>query len=222
MNIFIETGKKKVFVGAVDWPGWSRWGRDEESAIESFLDYGARYASVLEETNLGFVAPEISAELNVVETHTGNITTDFGAPDVVLEADLAPLDSEAYARAKEILSACWQVFDTVVEKATGKELRKGPRGGGRDLEKVIEHVVEADRQYLRRQARSYKREKGSNAQDELLGIRQAIFEALDAAKRGELPPKGPRGGKIWTPRYFIRRVVWHVLDHAWEIEDRVV
>ena len=34
------------------------------------------------------------------------------------------------------------------------------------------------------------------------------------------PPPGPRGGKRWLPRYFVRRVGWHVLDHALEIEDR--
>jgi hypothetical protein len=35
-----------------------------------------------------------------------------------------------------------------------------------------------------------------------------------------LPAAGPRGGKIWSVRYFVRRTAWHALDHAWEIEDR--
>jgi len=25
---------------------------------------------------------------------------------------------------------------------------------------------------------------------------------------------------VWPARYAIRRTAWHVLDHAWEIEDR--
>jgi hypothetical protein len=25
----------------------------------------------------------------------------------------------------------------------------------------------------------------------------------------------------WPPRYVVRRAAWHVLDHAWEIEDRI-
>jgi hypothetical protein len=45
--------------------------------------------------------------------------------------------------------------------------------------------------------------------------------ALAAGARGELPERGPRGGARWTPRSFVRRVAWHVLDHAWEIEDRL-
>ena len=58
--------------------------------------------------------------------------------------------------------------------------------------------------------------------EELDRTRQAVLDALAAAAHGEVPARGPRGGVIWTPRYFVRRVAWHVLDHAWEIEDRVV
>src|SRR5438067_302187 len=32
------------------------------------------------------------------------------------------------------------------------------------------------------------------------------------------PPTGDRG---WPVRYAARRMAWHVLDHAWEMEDRV-
>ncbi len=57
---------------------------------------------------------------------------------------------------------------------------------------------------------------------EALGrTRRAILEALGAAARGEVPPRGPRGGARCAPRSFVRRVAWHVLDHAWEIEDRL-
>ena len=60
-----------------------------------------------------------------------------------------------------------------------------------------------------------------NPKEDLARIRKAILDALQAAVKGELPERGPRGGILWPPRYFIRRVAWHVLDHAWEIEDRV-
>jgi hypothetical protein len=39
--------------------------------------------------------------------------------------------------------------------------------------------------------------------------------------RGELAERGPRGGIRWPARYYVRRAAWHVLDHAWEIEDRL-
>jgi hypothetical protein len=50
--------------------------------------------------------------------------------------------------------------------------------------------------------------------------RAAVLDGLDRAKAGTLPGGGPRGGAMWTPRRFLRRAAWHVLDHAWEIEDR--
>ena len=59
--------------------------------------------------------------------------------------------------------------------------------------------------------------------DEILKQKRAdILAGLEAAVRGELPTRGPRGGVLWTPRYFVRRVAWHVIDHAWEIEDRIL
>jgi hypothetical protein len=209
MDIYIEAGKKKVFAGAVDWPGWCRFGRDEEEALAVLMVYSKRYASALKETGIAFQAPERETQLEIVERHKGNVSTDFGAPAAVLEADMAPMAADEYRHSKQILSE-------------GKELRKGPRGGGRDLDKIIEHVLEADRQYLRRLAWSYRRDKSKTPVQELPGVRQAILEALDAAEGRQIPDEGPRGGKIWPPRCFIRRPAWHVLDHAWEIEDRVV
>ena len=50
----------------------------------------------------------------------------------------------------------------------------------------------------------------------------ATLNALEVAVNGDLPEQGPRGGIIWLPRYFISRVAWHVLDHAWEIDNRIV
>ena len=53
-------------------------------------------------------------------------------------------------------------------------------------------------------------------------LRQLALDGLAAGMRGELPASGPRGGKIWSPRFFARYVAWHTLDHAWEIEDRAI
>ncbi len=86
---------------------------------------------------------------------------------------------------------------------------------------MVDHVLEADRAYLARLNWKHERQSGNPA-EALDRTRQAILAALDVAERGELPERGPRGGVIWPPRYFVRRVAWHVLDHAWEIEDRVV
>jgi hypothetical protein len=50
---------------------------------------------------------------------------------------------------------------------------------------------------------------------------KAETRAALAAAAGEVPAQGPRGGTRWPPRYFARRAAWHILDHVWEIEDRI-
>jgi hypothetical protein len=226
IEVFVESGKKRTFAGAVDWPGWCRAGRDEAGALQALVDYGPRYARVLrdrvlEGRGLDFQIPGDVADLVVVERQAGNSTTDFGAPAIVLDRDRAAVDGSEFRRWRGILAACWAAFDGAVEQAAGRELRKGPRGGGRDLGKIVDHVLEADRAYLARLNWKHERQPG-NPVEELDRTRQAILAALDVAERGALPERGPRGGVIWPPRYFVRRVAWHVLDHAWEIEDRVV
>jgi hypothetical protein len=84
-------------------------------------------------------------------------------------------------------------------------LRKGPRGGGRDRDKIVDHVSEAERAYapkagIRVPPRTPWPEH-----------REIILTGLRA--------DDPAGAK-WPLRYLIRRMAWHVLDHAWEIEDR--
>ena len=221
INVFVETGKKKVFTGALVWPGWSRSGHDEGGALVSLFDYGPRYARVLQTGGIEFQAPEGASDFTVVERHIGGSTTDFGSPGSVLDADKAPVDRIEYDRLVSILKACWRKFDLEVDRAQGKELRKGLRGGGRDLQKMIAHMLDADKAYLGRLAWKYKIDSSQGYEAELKRMREAMLQALKASKGGEIPDKGPRGGVIWTTRYFIRRAAWHVLDHAWEIEDRI-
>jgi hypothetical protein len=222
IKVFVEIGKKRTFVGAVDWPGWCRSGRDEKTALQALIDFGPRYAQVPHSGKIEFQAPADVSALIVTERHDGNATTDFGAPAIMLDADSEPIDRREFERLQTLLQACWQAFDRAMQRATGKELQKGPRGGGRDVEKILDHVLEADHAYLARLAWKHKREGEKNPVEKLSRTRQAILNALEVAVKGDLPERGPRGGVIWPPRYFIRRVAWHVLDHAWEIEDRMV
>ena len=220
IDVYLENGRKKTFASAVNWPGWSRSGLDEPSALQALSEYGARYADVLHSTELGFYAPENPSAFAVVEQLEGNATTDFGAPGMIPSRDSEPVDDELQ-RFQELLKACWQTFDTSARAAVGQELRKGPRGGGRDLEKIVNHVMEADLAYLRKIGSNFKKGEMINLKNEFRLTRQAILDALISAASGELPLYGPRGGLLWPPRYFVRRVAWHVLDHAWEIEDRM-
>ena len=222
IRIFVESGKKKVFAGAIDWPGWVRWGNTEESAIESLRAYGKRYAQVLAKAKLDVWGIDGTPDFQVVERWDGNSTTDFGASAMILDVDKEPMSADEFQMSKQIMAASWRVFDEALARAAGKELRKGPRGGGRDQDKIIEHVLMADQQYLRKLAYKHKMETENFAEIELERMRESLISALEVAERGELPEKGPRGGLIWPPRFFVRRVVWHILDHTWEIEDRII
>lgn len=221
MDVYLEVGKRKTFAGVIEWPGWCRSGRDKQSALKTLYDYGSRYVGVLESTQLGFHLPESLVDFKVIETLEGNATTDFGAPGKIPSVDLMPIDDSDLQRFQELLKACWQAFDSAEQAAEGQELLKGPRGGGRDLEKLISHVMDADLAYLQKISWNFNKGDENNSTKEILFIRQAILDALISAARGDLPTCGPRGGLLWAPRYFVRRVAWHVLDHAWEIEDRM-
>jgi hypothetical protein len=220
IEVYLEIGKKRTFAGAVKWPGWCRSAREEGSALQALLDYAPRYARVLHAASLEFQAPASAGGFSVIERLVGTPTTDFGAPDVSPSSDEEPLGEAELHRLQALLSACWQAFDQIAGSAAGVVLRKGPRGGGRDVEDIVMHVREAEASYLGRIGGKLSREKGENAGQTLEQDRQEILAALARSARGEMPLLGPRGGKLWTPRYFVLRAAWHVLDHAWEIEDR--
>ena len=220
IQVYLESGKKRTFAGALDWPGWCRSGRDEASALQALFDYGPRYARVLSAARLGFHAPAEASAFVVAERLEGNPTTDFGAPAVAPPSDARRVDDAELHGLQSLLKACWRSFDAAVRAAGGKELRKGPRGGGRDPEGIVRHVLGADAGYLARLAWKTEKIEKEDLAEELKRTRQAMLNALASAARGELPSHGPRGGEIWSPRYTVRRVAWHVLDHAWEIEDR--
>jgi hypothetical protein len=105
-----------------------------------------------------------------------------------------------------------------VKSARGKTLATGPRGGGRSLDAIVTHVIGADAAYLT--GVGWRAPKAAKPAEQLSATREAILAALEASATGQIPPKGPRGGNRWTARYFVRRVAWHVIAHAWEIERR--
>jgi hypothetical protein len=149
----------------------------------------------------------------------GNATTDFGAPGIAPSADSRPVDSDEVHLFEKVFKACWRALDAKVKTASGKELRTGPRGGGRQTEGIIRHILESDAGYLNAVGWKF-RPDGDDLDQQLKQTRQAVLDALNASARGEIPARGPRGGARWTARYFVRRLAWHTLDHAWEIEDR--
>jgi hypothetical protein len=47
VQVYLESGAKRTFAAALDWPGWCRPGRNETDALAALLAYGPRYASIL-------------------------------------------------------------------------------------------------------------------------------------------------------------------------------
>jgi len=217
----LEIGKTRVFASALDWPGWTRIGHDEATALEALLAYGPRYQRAMRSAHLGFQAPTTLDAFAIHERLAGGSATDFGAPNVAPAADSAPVDATELERLQRILNACWQAFAEAVESASGRPLRKGPRGGGRMTLQIADHVIESHYSYLRRIYWREPHEKMHDVPAMIEAIDRANEQALAFATSDEMPAAGPRGGALWTPRYFVRRAAWHILDHAWEIEDKL-
>jgi hypothetical protein len=223
-RVYLEVGTKRVFAGALRWPGWCRSGRDEEAALEALLAYGQRYVDALGRAAKGFHPPKRASELRVVERLKGDATTDFGAPSATPAFDRRSLGRAGAKSLTTLLQASWAAFDRTAKAAAGATLRKGPRGGGRDLDAIVRHVLEADRAYLAKLGARYRRPGDSadaaDVEAEASDARAAAADLLAALARGKPPPRTPRSGSLWTPRYYVRRSAWHAMDHAWEIGDR--
>jgi len=209
--VYIESGAKKVFACAIDFPGWCRSGKDEQAALEALASYAPRYAEVAKLAKAAF--PSKAVELEVVERVKGKGATDFGVPHEIPRADAEPLTARQAARQVELMRAAWAVLDRVAKGAPA-ELRKGPRGGGRDRDKMLGHVLGAEAAYARHLGiRHPEPELGDTTA--IRALRDDLAQALSGASDGS--PLRPKG---WPPRYAFRRISWHVLDHAWEMQDR--
>jgi hypothetical protein len=224
--VYLEVGSKRVFAGALEWPGWIRSARTEDQALDALAAAAPRYAPVA--ALAGLVLPKAPrgapVEFEVVERISGNATTDFGAPSAIPAADGRPLTGKQAGRVADLVGACWTYLDRVVAAAPA-ELRKGPRGGGRDRDKVVAHVIAAEAAYAGKlgiRPRNLLPDKagpGSAVRAAMLGVLGAASTGEPLTEKGpEAPPKAP--GRSWPPRYAARRIAWHALDHAWEIEDR--
>lgn len=211
MPVSLEVTPKKVFAWAPDWPGWCRPGRTEELAIEALLAYRPRYSAVAGDAGLTF--PADVAAVNVVERIQGSATTEYGAPGAISEGDLAPWKAAEARRAAVLLRTAWAFFDRTVAQSPA-ELRKGPRGGGRDRDKMVDHVISVEAAYARKLGVKHK-PPAVGDEAAITALRDEILAVLGKTSDGS-----PVVEKGWPARYAARRIAWHTLDHAWEMADR--
>jgi hypothetical protein len=157
--------------------------------------------------------PGAEAGFTVTERLASPFGADFGAPTEIPDSDAAPAGDAAAQRMAALAVAAWEVFDEIAGAAPA-QLRKGPRGGGRDLGKIVDHVLGADAAYARKLGVRHRQPAAGDTV--AVAALRAEVRAVLASPSGGTPPV-PKG---WPPRYAARRIAWHALDHAWEIEDR--
>jgi hypothetical protein len=214
VRVMLEQGKKKRLVAcAFDWPGWDRSTRIGQDVLAVLAAYRPRYAKVAELAGFG---AEFGAtgEFEVVERVDGIGMTDMfgvsGRP-AAPEHDLMT-DAEC-ERKIALLRASWSTFDDMAARVSA-ELRKGPRGGGWPKDRIIRHVNGAE-------IDEFAPKVGVKVPLETRDDAEALGAYREAFVKGILEHHASgEPARSWPLQFLIRRCAWHMLDHAWELEDR--
>lgn len=217
-RIAAEQGPKgrKVAVWAIDWPGLQRGAKDETVALELLAEYRSRYATVAARAGLG-ERYDPSASLEVVERYEGAGMTDhYGISFASTERENRGVPTDEFEVHLRLLQSCWAYFDDVRAGVSGK-LEKGPRGGGRDRDQIVRHVVynEMDWAWKVGAPRPPKDSADWVFDEQELVEHRARF--VDGMR--EFHSKG-RSARTWTLSFLLRHSAYHTMDHVWEMEDK--
>ena len=214
IRVTLEIGPKgkRVVAVAPDWPGLSRGAKTEDDAVERLHAYLPRYAPVAKLAGMGdaFAA---GANIDMVERYPGVGSTDFwGISFAFSEIDRQTMSSGELERELTLLRACWAFFDEVRSRVSA-EMAKGPRGGGKDRDRIVRHTLiseldMAKKVGLREPPESMLTEEGIGAHRDTYCKTIRAFHA-----EGKM-------ARRWPLRYLIRHTAFHTMDHAWEMEDK--
>jgi hypothetical protein len=205
---------KKAVAFAIDWPGWSRGAKTVELAQETLESYRPRYRPIAVAAGL---ADEFDSAgpLEVVEDKVGTGTTDFwGISFSTSNSEPEPMDDDELERKIALLEACWVFFDEVAADVSA-EMRKGPRGGGRDRDQIIRHTIRNESEDFAKRLGLRIPEEAALTPEGLRSHRATYVAAMRAYNAGE----GKRM-RSWTLPFIIRHSAYHTLDHAWEMQDK--
>jgi hypothetical protein len=213
VNLEIGPKGKRVVAYSPDWPGFNRGAKTEEAALETLHAYLPRYAPIAELAGLAadFPAP---ADLALAERYTGTGSTDFWGISFAFSAfDHEPMSAEELERQLALLRAAWAYFDQVRARVS-PELRKGPRGGGRDRDRIVRHTLACEQQGWPGKIGLASLEQVTVEADAVAAHRDAYVAAIRAHHAEGKPARN------WPLRYLIRHTAFHTLDHTWEMEDK--
>jgi len=207
--------EKKVAAFALDWPGWSRGARDPGAAVELLETYRDRYRPV---AALAGLADDFGATgpLEVVEDHVGVGSTDYwGISFAPSSFEQEPMGDVELDRKLALLQAAWRYFDDVAARVSS-EMRLGPRGGGRNRDEIVRHALGWERADLAKRVGVVVDPIVPPTPDGFSSHRDEFVAALRTYNAEGLMARG----RNWTIALLLRHTAFHVLDHAWEMEDK--
>ena len=208
------TKDKRSVAFSLDWPGWSRGAKTAEVALETLESYRDRYRPIADLAGMGREF-DAAGPLEIVEDRVGTGSTDFwGISFSPSSTEHGPMSEAEFDRKIKLLRAAWAYFDAVAARVS-PEMRKGPRGGGRDRDRIISHTIRQESENFASGVGLRIPEEGAMTPDGLRQYRKDYVEAMRAYNAGE----GKRM-RSWTLPFLIRHSAFHTLDHAWEMEDK--
>jgi hypothetical protein len=214
IRVTVEIGPKgkKVAAVAPDWPGLERGATTLEAAIERILSYVPRYAAVTKLAGMEAAFADITG-VDLVEQYQGTGSTDFwGISFAFSSLDQQAMSGDALERELILMRACWAFFDDVRWRVSA-EMQRGPRGGGRDRDRIVRHTFAAELDWAKKL--DVRTPWEVMLTDEgLIAHRDAYCNAIQAFhSQGKM-------ARTWPLRYLVRHTAFHTLDHAWEMEDK--
>jgi hypothetical protein len=215
LRVILEIGPKgkQVVAVAPDWPGLERGAKTGEAAIARLQAYLPRYAPVAKQAGMGAEFAAITT-VDVVEQYPGTGSTDFwGISFAFSNIDRQDLSSAELERDLSLLQACWAFFDAVRARVSA-ELQKGPRGGGRDRDRIVRHMLGTELSMFAAKVGVHSPEGAPLTAEGLSAYRDAYCTAIRAFHAAGKP------ARTWPLRYLVRHTAYHALDHAWEMEDK--
>ncbi len=205
---------KKAAAFAVDWPGWSRGAKTPELALELLESYRDRYRPIAVAAGMTKKFDAAGRRLDVVADEVGTGSTDFwGISFAPSGLEDEPMKKAELDRKLSLLQACWDFFDQVAARVS-PEMQKGPRGGGRERDEIVRHVLRVERLDC-----ANRLGLGLPDDDVPLDALRDHREPFVAAMRAYNAGEGERMRK-WNLPFVIRHSAFHTMDHAWEMQDK--
>ena len=214
LRVALEVGpkNKRIVAIAPDWPGLERGAKTEEAAIERLVSYLPRYAKVARMARLGSQLAMVQG-VEIVERYQGTGSTDFwGISFAFSDIDKRTISSSELKRELRLMRACWSIFDGVGANVSA-EMRKGPRGGGRDRDRIILHTLSVEQDWATKLGVCSPTGTVVTDSTEIREFRESYCAAIRRFHANHMM------ARTWPLRFLIRHTAYHTLDHAWEMED---